>query len=324
MSSAGQGSFSMSHKDPLAVPPGPPFVATSAYNGCSVDPITGQIVLGDDPGGILGQFVNNREIQGNGVLFTLLDTHLIVTSTVGGNLIAGFTNSDFVGGYSGGAPATVQINHGGGNFGLAVARATSDSNGPNFVLYKTRGGGVASVVGALVDADILGNIFWQGVSISLAVRIAVQITARAVTVNTGNVWGTGAVPINQVAGIFDVLNNDMNGTSKNCVRIFPNGETVLSNTNAGGVVPRLDGMRFQVYGTAGIQTGLNVGAIANNNVSAVLECTSTTQGFLVPRMTNAQRIAIPAPADGLQVYCTDAVAGLYIWKAVAAAWVFII
>ena len=38
---------------------------------------------------------------------------------------------------------------------------------------------------------------------------------------------------------------------------------------------------------------------------------STTQGFLPPRMTNAQRLAITTPAVGLIVYCTDATEGLY-------------
>lgn len=41
------------------------------------------------------------------------------------------------------------------------------------------------------------------------------------------------------------------------------------------------------------------------NASSVLDITSTTQGFLTPRMTTAQRIAIVTPADGLVVYDTD-------------------
>ncbi len=48
---------------------------------------------------------------------------------------------------------------------------------------------------------------------------------------------------------------------------------------------------------------------------------STTQGFLPPRMTNAQRLAIAAPAIGLCVYCIDVVEGLYINKSIG--WVFI-
>lgn len=39
--------------------------------------------------------------------------------------------------------------------------------------------------------------------------------------------------------------------------------------------------------------------------SAMLHLKSTTKGFLMPRMTKAQRILIPNPANGLQVYQTD-------------------
>jgi len=56
--------------------------------------------------------------------------------------------------------------------------------------------------------------------------------------------------------------------------------------------------------------------------SAELTITSTTRGFLQPRMTNAQRAAIATPAVGLMVYCTDAVEGLYVYK--STGWTFVI
>jgi uncharacterized protein (TIGR02145 family) len=39
--------------------------------------------------------------------------------------------------------------------------------------------------------------------------------------------------------------------------------------------------------------------------SAALDVTSTTKGFLPPRMTEVQRDAIASPATGLQIYCID-------------------
>ena len=39
--------------------------------------------------------------------------------------------------------------------------------------------------------------------------------------------------------------------------------------------------------------------------SAMLDVSSTTKGFLPPRMTAVQRDAIPNPAKGLMIYCTD-------------------
>lgn len=54
------------------------------------------------------------------------------------------------------------------------------------------------------------------------------------------------------------------------------------------------------------------------DASAILQLVSNTQGFLPPRMTNAQRLAISSPTDGLIVYCTDATAGFY--GRVGGAW----
>ncbi len=50
----------------------------------------------------------------------------------------------------------------------------------------------------------------------------------------------------------------------------------------------------------------NVGVNTNTpNASAILDVTSTTKGFLPPRMTNSQMGLIPKPSEGLMVYCTN-------------------
>lgn len=41
------------------------------------------------------------------------------------------------------------------------------------------------------------------------------------------------------------------------------------------------------------------------HTSAILELQSTTKGFLIPRLTSSEINSIPAPAEGLMVYCTD-------------------
>lgn len=49
--------------------------------------------------------------------------------------------------------------------------------------------------------------------------------------------------------------------------------------------------------------------------SAALDVSSTTKGFLPPRMTNSQMSSITTPAVGLVVYCTDCnPEGLYTYK----------
>jgi hypothetical protein len=54
---------------------------------------------------------------------------------------------------------------------------------------------------------------------------------------------------------------------------------------------------FDNGGSVGIGT-------ASPGASALLDMTSTTKGFLPPRMTTAQRNAISSPATGLQIYNT--------------------
>jgi hypothetical protein len=44
---------------------------------------------------------------------------------------------------------------------------------------------------------------------------------------------------------------------------------------------------------------------ASPNASAILDVTSTTKGFLPPRMTSAQKNAISSPATGLVLFCSD-------------------
>lgn len=55
--------------------------------------------------------------------------------------------------------------------------------------------------------------------------------------------------------------------------------------------------------------------------SSVLDVKSTTKGMLVPRVTQAQRIAISSPSDGLLVYQTDQTTkGFYYYNATSSSW----
>lgn len=58
------------------------------------------------------------------------------------------------------------------------------------------------------------------------------------------------------------------------------------------------------------QMGINNDG-SSPDASAQLDVKSTMKGFLMPRMTQVQRIAIVNPTNGLQVYQTDGIVGIY-------------
>jgi hypothetical protein len=79
-------------------------------------------------------------------------------------------------------------------------------------------------------------------------------------------------------------------------------------------VPKWDGstsLTNSLIFDNGSGVGLNTASV---NASALFQMDSTTRGFLPPRMTQAQRLAITSPAQGLIVYQTDSVIGLYIYS----------
>lgn len=73
---------------------------------------------------------------------------------------------------------------------------------------------------------------------------------------------------------------------------------------------------FLLVATIGIQAQVGIGTTPA--ASAQLDVSSTTKGFLPPRMTATQRIAISSPAEGLLVFQTDGSKGYYYF--ISGAW----
>ncbi|MFA5783201.1 MAG: collagen-like protein, partial [Bacteroidales bacterium] len=70
------------------------------------------------------------------------------------------------------------------------------------------------------------------------------------------------------------------------------------------------------------QNGVSInatGTAADN--SAMLDVSSITKGLLIPRMTEAQKNAIVAPATGLLIYQTDNIIGFWYYDTSISAWV---
>ena len=68
---------------------------------------------------------------------------------------------------------------------------------------------------------------------------------------------------------------------------------------------------FLIVNTFNLSAQTGIGT-TTPNASARLEVAATDKGFLLPRMTAAQRTAIANPANGLLVYQTDVEAGFYV------------
>lgn len=75
----------------------------------------------------------------------------------------------------------------------------------------------------------------------------------------------------------------------------------FSSTNANGDIAIIPNGTGNVNITPAVSIGTAVDPVA----SAMLEVSSTSKGFLPPKMTAAQRDAISSPATGLMVYNTD-------------------
>ena len=130
------------------------------------------------------------------------------------------------------------------------------------------------------------------------------VTTLQVSSNAGSNPNLLVETTNGDSAVLKVKNNEgsVDVTTNNGVSNFTNTNTAISIQN----------------GNEGVRIASGSGGIGPNT-SAMLDVISTTRGFLPPRMTNAQRVAISSPAVGLIVYCTDATEGLY--QYINNAWV---
>jgi hypothetical protein len=93
-----------------------------------------------------------------------------------------------------------------------------------------------------------------------------------------------------------------NSAGTQLFKITDDGTTSINSGNTGNwnVTNTLYGNNFWITNGGSITAGGQQAAVA----SAILECISTTKGFLPPRMTTTQINAIASPATGLEVFNT--------------------
>jgi hypothetical protein len=165
--------------------------------------------------------------------------------------------------------------------------------------------------------------------VTTAGNFGTQPTARVQIVGDGSTSATTSLLVQNSSGTAALTVRDDLSVLISAAGIFGFGDT----TNYAKKSSALDGVEIAGFGGVGLGAfgGINTFVVQSGsaslgattaNASAIFDITSTTKGFLPPRMTNAQRAAIGTPAVGLMVYCTDAVEGLYVYK--STGWTFVI
>ena len=161
---------------------------------------------------------------------------------------------------------------------------------------------------------------------SLRLNTGSYNTANGTYSLEGNETGTYNTAIGQSAGSFIANGQTPNTTSDYSVYLGANTKAsaddaqnevvigynaigggsntvTLGNTSVTKVIT--SGAITVGAGSSSISGGLIVGAATSSNTSAVLEVSSTTQGFLPPRMSGSQRDAISSKVAGLVVWCSN-------------------
>jgi len=263
-------------------------------------------LVGQDPSiPVLTQsyYVNT---QGNAPGFTLQRARGTIaspSSLLSDDVIGGF----FASGY-----------HSGGAFGanttafrfVASQNFTSTSQGTRIEFFTTPNGSTTRAE-RLRIADT-GNVLINTTTDS-GFKLDVNGTARV----------SGTTTTQSILPVTTQTYNIGSGTSQFSAiysNVFQsNGTSIIRSGASSNLI-------FQANGgteVARFTTGLNLLVGTTTDIaSSKLTIASTTQGFLPPRMTNAQRLAIATPAVGLMVYCTDMVEGLYVNK--STGWTFVI
>lgn len=154
-------------------------------------------------------------------------------------------------------------------------------------------------VGTTGTTGAQGNIGATG-----AVGSTGAIGMTGFTGNTGSTGTTGAVGTTGATGIDLGTHWTINGNAGTVP-----GTNFIGTTDAVDLAVftnNTEKVRVTSAGNVGIGT-----TVPDN--SAILELAATNQGFAMPRMTTAQRLAIVAPVEGLQVYDTS-LKGFYFYN----------
>ena len=185
---------------------------------------------------------------------------------------------------------------------VAGTNVTITGTFPNQTIAASGGGGSMAIGGSITSATA-GSVLFAGTS-----GVLQQDNAKLFWDDTNNRLGIGTVSPTanlQVAGT-TFLNGGLDV-----------GDNAYYDNSVAFCVKSNRSFIFNMYdASANIKMSLTQAGslglgILTPNTSSILDLTSTTKGFLIPRMTTTQRDAIATPATGLQIYNTTTNANNY-------------
>ncbi len=176
-----------------------------------------------------------------------------------------------------------------GNIGSTGALGITGSTG---IIGST---GASGIIGAAGNTGSTGSVGINGTTGIIGSTGASGVVGSTGT--TGSVGTTGSTGAD-LGTHWTITGNAGTTAGPNFIGTTDAADLALVTNNA-------ENMRVTASGNVGI------GTIAPNN-SAKVDITSTSQGFVMPRLTSVQRKAIAGPIEGLQVYDTD-LKGCYIY-----------
>jgi hypothetical protein len=227
------------------------------------------------------------------------------------------TNSLFVG-YTTSSGAGIVVKGDGPLGKIEGYRASDNTIGMYYNTYKSRGNQAALL--GLNTGDEIGYSQYYAYDGSQYNRVGYfgvynynSVTKQSdfnMTNNVGNI-------VMSKSGYISLLNSNV--LINKIVDVAGYNFQVNGSSYLDGTYCMVSGWLFNIItGTVKVDGNLGVG-VAVNDTSSVFQIDSTTKGFLPPRMTSAEKLAITSPATGLIIYQTDGTEGIYIktsggWK----------